>query len=127
MILLIDIVLIQFLFFECFRVFGLDLEIGLCVVFFVVFLMYELGINVFKYGVWLNGIGMVLVSWEIECQNDQDVFILYWWEMGGLLVFFFQMKGFGLKLICLGFMGIGSVDFEYVVNGLCVEFRVFVL
>lgn len=81
---------------DVFCIDGLDLCFGLCVVLVVVFVVYELGMNVLQYGVLFVFEGQVSICW---CVDDCDIFWLEWVEIGGLLVIFVSCMGFGLCLI----------------------------
>lgn len=70
------------------------------------FMLYELGMNVVKYGVFLVLSGCVYVGWLIE-GGEMFVFMFIWKEEGGLFVIVLNWCGVGLWLILVG-IGFGS-------------------
>lgn len=77
-----------------FMVCGLDLWMCLMVVLVIFMVLYEFGINVIKYGVLLNGEGMVDFVW-----SDVDGFEMCWIEWGGFEVVVLLCCGFGICFI----------------------------
>lgn len=85
--------------------------------------MHELMTNACKYGALCKEGGRVDVTWSIDPGDDDETLVLHWREQGGPPVLSPTRRGFGSKLIRLGFVGKGGVDLRYKPSGLEADLR----
>lgn len=95
---------------------GSDLVVGPKAVLTISLTLHELATNAFKYGALSTSTGRVLVSWLVR----GDEFRLHWRETGGPEVAEPTKKGFGSRLIDMGFGG-GTVEKRFNPSGLEVD------
>lgn len=127
--LLCDLLCVEFGFYfvkcEGIYLIGFNVVLDLWVFFVMVLVLYEMVMNVVKYGVLLQCGGVLLVSWMILLCGDCQI---CWQEIGVLGVCVFEIMGFGLDLICrfLFFDLGGESELSFVLDGLLVQFCLFV-
>lgn len=85
-------------------------------------LLHELAANATKYGALSSDQGRIAIAWSIEGKGETAELVLHWHESGGPPVEQPSRKGFGSRLIKLGF-GTGQADLRYNRSGFEAEFR----
>lgn len=81
--------------------------------------LHELSTNAVKYGALSNELGHVEITWRIDPQGQ---FHLRWQECDGPPVKPVESTSFGTRLITSTLLGLGTVDVQYPVSGLTLDF-----
>ncbi|WP_185928703.1 sensor histidine kinase [Sphingomonas sp. IC081] len=92
---------------------GPELQIGSRAVVALTLMLHELATNAIKYGALSNETGRVGFWWEL----DGESLTLHWQEQGGPPVCAPQRKGFGSRLIDMGFGFRSAVEQRYEADG----------
>jgi two-component sensor histidine kinase len=85
--------------------------------------IHELATNAIKYGALSAPLGRVVVSWRLEPGDQGAILVLCWREVGGPPAAEPTRRGFGSRLIRMGFTGTGEVALSYSPEGLEAVFR----
>ena len=101
-----------------FTVAGPHLKIGPRATLSLSLLLHELSTNALKYGSLSAPAGRVEVKWFVRSLRFGEELVVVWSEIGGPRVAAPSGKGFGSKLIKMGFVGTGGTDVSYDPSGL---------
>lgn len=88
----------------------------------IALLLHELTVNALKHGSLSNDSGRVRINWTVSGAGDDGELALHWRESGGPPVQEPTHKGFGSRLIQLGF-GTGTSELRYRPSGFEAEFE----
>lgn len=86
--------------------------------------LHELATNAAKYGAFSTPEGSVSLTWTLECSGDSSWAQAVWIEHGGPAVTPPVRQGFGTRFVRSAMSGGGSVDFQYLQEGLRCTFAI---
>lgn len=97
---------------------GPDLVLGPRAALTLALTLHELGTNALKYGALSNDAGRVMLRWDIAGAGEARQLTMTWRETGGPRVAPPSSRGFGSRLIRLGFgVPSGAVELDFSVDG----------
>lgn len=103
------------------RISGPHVQLGPRAALSLSLLLHELATNALKYGALSTSDGMIDLVWRIETKGDDATLHVTWQESGGPAVPPPARKGFGSRLIGMGF-GMGTSDVDYAPDGVVARF-----